>query len=185
MWQKIIAFCLIYIDNTRCISEDNQIFRSLVTPTNASVPECKQLQFKNIIKKHGVTDCAVKGETFKFGDQLGQGSFGVVYDATNLQGVKRAIKFVRNQNDTIALEEVEQENSVMKKFRENNIPNVATIEEPTEIDEKANLFIITMQKYYKDVLKFINEDVPGFGWNSVDMLKFVAKIAVKYEYFRC
>ena len=182
MWRKIIAFFLVYVDETKCTSVDSPKLRSLplLTPDNASVPECKQLKFE-VMKKQGVKRCTVKSETFEFGQQLGAGGFAVVYEAANNQGAIRAIKFVKNQHDTETLKSIEQENSVMKKLQENSIPNVAIIEEPSEIDENANVFVIGMKRYYKDVNKFIDEDVPRFGWDSLDMLRFVAKIGVKYK----
>lgn len=181
MFNNVILFLLLYINYTTCISPHvhNQNIRSLLKLNNDRVHECKQSEFEHIQQAHGVTQCQIKNETFKFGDQLGTGSFGVVYDAISLQtGTKLAIKFVKNQFDTATLESIRQENTVMKTLKDANIPNVAAIEDPIDIDENAPLFVISMKQYYKDVKKFINQDVSKFRWNSLDLLKFVAKIGV-------
>lgn len=187
MWQKIIVFLLVCIDDTistSTLTHDAQIFKLLFEVSNAPVQECKTLEFQTIKQKYhqGLTKCKVKSQTLKLEDQLGTGDFAVVYHAINFQGEKHAIKFVQNQQDRFTLASIRQENSVLEKLRDNNIPNVATIKEPTEVDANAKLFVISMKKYYKDILKFVDEDVPKFGWNSISMLKFVAKIGVKHNH---
>lgn len=163
-----------YAKSTPTENSSNHKLRALLT---SDVPECKTLIFEATKTADGVS-CSIKNESFHFDEskKLGQGTHGIVFDVGD---EKRAVKFVKNEQKTYDWAMIKEENKLLKIFKENNITNVAEIQEPTDVDETANMFVITMKKYYKDVNKFIAEDVSKLQWNSLSMLRFVSKLGVK------
>ena len=141
---------------------------------------CKNIKFSKF-KEKNVTHCQVNDMQITLGHVLGKGSFGIVYEVTNFDDT--AIKFVQNQRHKKASHNVENENIIMKSLINHDIPNVGEIiDSLTDVSSHAEVYVIGLKKYYKDIIDFCVDDVTTkLHWGVRQMLQFGVKLGVKFS----
>ena len=175
-WQLLSAACVwFWLAFTCAYSHDvrSATTRSLLhTVDTQNRMECKFLYFDAIVP---LTECVIKTRVVQMKSQLGKGHFGKVFDI----GENYAIKIVDSRQSKV-FHFATNEQATMKILKENNIPNIAEIvDELTDVDQSANVFVIGIKKYYKDLFSFIDTDLRSVKWHPTQWVQFIVKLAVK------